>query len=243
MFAPNTISGPGYSVPLPPGFTLAGGMPAFGVYRLLPPGTTLYNIEALLQIRPVQPYDLQPLLQNVYSMDNPMMALAQIANLGLTRVLQVLPVRQAPMPQGLTHIREFDAVNLLQRPVRVMEIVMVGAQTAVEVLVVMSLYRWMDFAAPCLDFVARINLGGVAAQAATELRAVVDQSRRDQIEYQLISPDHAPIPLTSLPTSFGGTTIIHVDTLIQTGNINGTGIAVGTHSTAAVTEAKTPAAP
>ncbi|HTW47416.1 MAG TPA: hypothetical protein VMD92_05680 [Acidobacteriaceae bacterium] len=242
MFAPATISGPGYSVPLPPGFTLAGGMPAFGVYRLLPPGTTSYNVEALLQIRPVQPYDLQPLLQNVYSMDNPMLALAQVANLGLTSVLGVLPVRQVPMPQGLTHIREFDALNMFQMPLRVMEMVMTGTQSAVEILVVMSLYRWMDFVAPCLDFVARINLGGVP-QAAPELRAVVDQSRKDQIEYQLVSPDHAPIPLTSLPTSFGGTTIIHVDTLIQTGNINGTGIAVGTHSTAAVTTEKSPASP
>jgi hypothetical protein len=236
MFAPNTISGPGYSVPLPPGFTLAGGLPAMGVYRLLPPGATPYNVDALLQIRPVQPFDLQ----NVYSMDNPMMALAQVASLGLTNVLGVLPVRQVPMPQGNTHIREFDAVNMFQMPLRVMEIVMIGTQSAVEVLVLMSLYRWMEFAAPCLDFVARINLGG-APQAAPELRAVVDQNRKDQVEYQLVSPNQAPIPLTSLPTSFGGTTIIHVDTLIQTGNINGTGIAVGAHSTAAVTSQNSPA--
>jgi hypothetical protein len=106
----------------------------------------------------------------------------------------------------------------------------------------MSLYRWMDFVAPCLDFVARINLGGFP-QATPQLLAVVDKSRKDQIEYQLVGSDHAPIPLTSLPTSFGGTTIIHVDTLIQTGNINGTGIAVGTHSTAAVTAEKSPASP
>jgi hypothetical protein len=120
---------------------------------------------------------------------------------------------------------------------------MIGMQSAVEVLVVMSLYRWTDFAGPCLDFVARINLGGGIPQAAPQLRAVVDESRKDQIEYQLVSPDHAPIPLTALPTSFAGTTIIHVDTLIQTGNINGTGIAVGTHSTAAVTADKSPASP
>jgi hypothetical protein len=242
MFAPNTISGPGYSAPLPPGFTLAGGFPALGVYRLLPPGATPYNIDALLQIRPVQPGDLQALLQNVYSMDNPMMALAQVASLGLTNVLGVLPVRQVQMPQGLTHIREFNALNLYQMPLRIMEIVMIGTQSAVEVLVLMSLYRWMDFVAPCLDFVGRISLGGVP-QAAPQIRAVVDQNRQDQIEYQLVSPDHAPVPLTALPTSFGGTTIIHVDTLIQTGNINGTGIAVGTHSTAAVTSQSSPVTP
>jgi len=242
MFPPNTISGPGFSVPLPLGFVIADGLPAYGIYRLLPPGSGPLSIDALIQIRPVSPADLPLLLQNVYSMDNPQMALAQVASLGLVSVLGVLPVRQVQMPQGLTHIREFNALNLLQLPLRVMEIVMTGPQSAVEVLVLMSLYRWMEFVAPCLDFVARVNLGGVP-QAAPELRAVVDQNRKDQIEYQLISPDQGPIPLTALPTSYGGTTIIHVDTLIQTGNINGTGIAVGTHSTAAVTSNATTAAP
>jgi len=49
------------------------------------------------------------------------------------------------------------------------------------------------------------------------------------------------VPLTALPTCVGGTVIIHVDTLIQTGNINGTGIAVGTHSTATVKQDAAPA--
>jgi hypothetical protein len=220
-------------VELPPGFTLAAGVPVVGVYRLLPPGVSPFDVEALLQIRPVQPFELQGLLQNLYSFENPAVAQFNAMNLGMAGVLGVLPVRQMQMPQGLTHIREFDAVNFAGIPLRVMVLVMIGAQSAVEVLVVMNLYRWTEFVAPCLDFVGRISLGGVP-QAAPQLRAVVDENHKGQIEYQLVSPNQQPIPLTALPTNVGGTTIIHVDTLIQTGDINGTGIAVGTHSTAVV---------
>jgi len=233
MLQENTISGPGFSVQLPPGFTLAASVPMAGVYRLLPPGVTAFDVQALLQIRPVPPFELQALLQNVYAMENPAVAWTNAINLGLANVTGMMPVRQVQMPQGLTHIREFEGVNMVGYPVRVMEIVMQGPQSSVEVLVLMNLYRWMEFAAPCLDFVGRISLGGVQ-QAAPQLRAVVDEKNKDQIEYQLVRPGQQPIPLTALPTNVGGTTIIHVDTLIQTGNINGTGIAVGTHSTATV---------
>lgn len=233
MFGQNTIAGPGYTAQVPPGFTFAGGMPAMGVYRLIPPGVSPFNIEALLQIRGVQPFELQGLMQNLYAFDNPMVAQINAVNLGLTRVLGVLPVRNEPMPQGQTSIREFDAMNFRGMPLRVMVLVMCGPQSAVEVVVMMNLYRWTEFVAPCLAFVAQISLQGVPQQPA-QLKAVVDQNRTDQIEYQLVSPNHAPVPLTALPTSVGGTVIIHVDTLIQTGDINGTGIAVGTHSTAAV---------
>ena len=52
MFGENTIAGPGYSVQVPPGFTFAGGMPEMGVYRLMPPGVSPFDVEALLQIQP-----------------------------------------------------------------------------------------------------------------------------------------------------------------------------------------------
>jgi hypothetical protein len=234
MFGENTIAGPGYSVQVPPGFTFAGGMPALGVYRLMPPGVSPFDVEALLQIRSVEAFDLQPLLQHLYTLDNPIVAQTSAANLGLCQVLGVLPVRQVAMPQGQTSIREFDAMNPLGLPLRVMVLVMVGPQSAVEVVVMMNLYRWMEFVGPCLAFVGQINLQGMPPQQPAHLQAVVDQNQKDQIEYQLVSPDHAPIPLTAFPTSVAGTVIIHVDTLIQTGNINGTGIAVGPHSTATV---------
>ena len=114
-------------------------------------------------------------------------------------------------------------------PVRVMVIVMQGIQAAVEILLMMNLYRWAEFAAPCLSFVAQVTLAGTAP-APMQLQAVVDKQRTDQIEYQMVSPGRQPIPLTALPTNVGGTTIIHVDTLIQTGDINGTGIAIGSHT-------------
>ncbi len=227
------IAGPGYAVRLPQGFTITENIPAMGLYRLVPPGVSPYNVEALLQIRPVQPFELQALLQNLYNFENPFVAQANAANLGLTRVLGVQPMRDTPMPQGQTSIREFDAVNVRGMPVRVMVLVMVGPQSAVEVVVMMSLYRWTEFVAPCLAFLGLISLQGVPAPA-TQVQAVVDENRKDQIQYQLVSPNHAPVPITALPTSVGGTVIIHVDTLIQTGNINGTGIAVGNHSVATV---------
>lgn len=240
MFPDNMISGQGYAVQVPAGFTFAGGMPAMGIYHLMPPGVSPLNIEAMLQIRPVQPFELAALLQNVYSFENPMVAQMNAMNLGLTTVLGMLPMRQVQMPQGLTHIREFDAINVRGIPVRVMVLVMVGPQSAVEVVVVMSLYRWMNFIAPCLDFVGHISLAG-APQTDTQLQAVVDENHTEQIEYQMIPQGGKPIPFTALPTSVNGTVIIHVDTLIQTGDINGTGIAVGAHSTAAVTGDRVPA--
>lgn len=229
----NTISGPGYAVQLPPGFTLAGGVSIPGVYRLLPPGVSSFDIEALLQIRPVQAFELPALLQVVYSFENPLVAQSQALFLGLSSVLGILPVRQVQLPQGLTHIREFDAVNLFGFPLRIMELIIIGAQSAVEVFVLLNLYRWTEFVAPCLDFVGRISLGGVP-QAAPQLLAVLDQNHRDQIEYQLVGPNHEPIPLTALPTNVGGTIIINIRELIQTGDISGTGIAIGNHSTAIV---------
>lgn len=241
MFGENTIAGPGYTAQVPPGFTFAGGAPAMGVYRLFPPGVSQFDIEAMLQIRSVEPFDLQPLLQGLYTFENPMVAQMNAANLGLGQVLGVLPVREIPMPQGQTTIREFDAMSFSGMPVRVMVMVMRGPQSAVEVVVMMNLYRWTEFVGPCLQFVGQINLQGTLPQQPAQLRAVVDQNQKNQIEYQLVSPDHDPIPLTALPTAFGGTVIIHVDTLIQTGNINGTGIAIGTHSTATVNQDAPPA--
>jgi hypothetical protein len=240
MFGANTIAGPGYTAQIPPGFTIAGGLPAMGVYRLFPPGVSQFDIEAMLQIRSVAPFDLQTLLQNLYTFENPMVAQMNAANLGLSYVLGILPMRAIPMPQGQTAIREFDAMSFSGMPVRVMVLVIRGPQSAVEVVVMMNLYRWTEFVGPCLQFVGQVSLQGSLPQQPTQLQAVVDQNQKDQIEYQLVSPNHAPIPLTALPTSVGGTVIIHVDTLIQTGNINGTGIAIGAHSTATVDQDAAP---
>lgn len=212
---------------------MIAAVPVAGIYRLLPPGVSQFDIQALLQIRSVGPVDLPALMQNLYGFENPVVAWQNAAGLGLVNVTGIMPIRQVQMPQGLTHIREFEAVAMTGFPVRVMVLVIQGTQSAVEVLVMMNLYRWTEFIAPCLDLVGRLSLGG-AAPAPAQIQAVVDTNRKDKIEYRLMGPDNQPIPLTALPTSVGGTTIIHVDTLIQTGNINGTGIVVGTHSAAEV---------
>jgi hypothetical protein len=114
-----------------------------------------------------------------------------------------------------------------------MVIVIEGAQAAVEIVVMMNLYRWTEFAAPCLSIVGQVTLAGTAP-AATQVQAVVDEQRQDQIEYQMVSPGRPPVPLTALPTNVGGTTVINIGTLVETGDINGTGIAIGSHTVSKV---------
>jgi hypothetical protein len=227
------LAGPGYTLALPPGFTVVESMPPLGVYRVLPPGSTPFDREAQVQIRSVQPFELAPLLQNVYAFENPMVAQSNAAGLGIMSVTGMLPVRQEQCPQGTGHIREFEGITMMGFPVRVMEIVIEGPQAAVELLVMMNLYRWTEFAAPCLSLITQLTLAGAPAPQA-QVQAVVDQQRQDQVEYQMVSPGRQPVPLTALPTNVGGTTIIHIDTLVETGDIHGTGIAIGSHTVSKV---------
>lgn len=229
----STLRGPNYSVLPPMGFSLLNGDPFSGTYWLLPPGSHPIDIPAIIQIRPVQPFEVPMLLQNLYGFDNPYMAMLNAMNLGLVNIIGTLPVRQVNLPQGTTHIREFDAVTIRGLPVRVMVIVIQGAQSAVEVVIMVNLYRWVEFISSCLEFVNRINLLGMPSSTGY-LQAVIDRTRTDQIEYQLVNPDNTAIPLTALPTAYGNVTIINVDNSIKTGNIRGTGVVVGSHSTAKV---------
>jgi hypothetical protein len=227
------LVGPGYSLALPPGFTVVESMPPLGVYRVLPPGSTPFDREAQVQIRSVQPFELQPLLQNIYAFENPMVMQSNAAGLGIMNVTGMMPVRQEQFPQGKGHIREFEGITMMGFPVRVMEVVIEGGQAAVELLVMMNLYRWAEFAAPCLSLIAQLTFAGSAAPQG-QVQAVFDEQRQDQIEYQMVSPGQQPVPLTALPTNVGGTTIIHIDTLVETGDINGTGIAIGSHTVSKV---------
>ena len=229
----SVLAGPGYTLALPPGFTVVESMPPLGVYRVLPPGSTPFDRQAQVQIRSVQPFELPTLLQNVYAFENPMVAQSNAAGLGIMSVTGMLPVRQEQFPQGKGHIREFEGITMMGFPVRVMEVVIEGAQAAVELLVLMNLYRWNEFAAPCLSLIAQLTLMGSAAPQA-QVQAVFDEQRQDQIEYQMVSPGQQPVPLTALPTNVGGTTIIHIGTLVETGDINGTGIAIGSHTVSKV---------
>ena len=227
------LVGPGYTLALAPGFTVAESMPAMGTYRILPPGSTPLDRPAQVQIRTVQPFELGQLLQYVYGFDNPMVAQVNAANLGMVSVTGMLPVHQVPLPQGVGHIREFEGLTMMGLPVRVMDIVIVGQQTAVELVVMMNLFRWTEFAAPCLSLIARLTLAG-AAPAPAKLQALIDRNRPDQVEYQMVTPGQQPVALTALPTSVQGITVINYGTIVETGNINGTGIAIGSHTVSKV---------
>jgi hypothetical protein len=109
-----------------------------------------------------------------------------------------------------------------------MEVVIEGPQAAVELLVLMNLLRWTEFAAPCLSLVTQLTLPGAPPPQA-QLQAVVDEQRKDQVEYQIVTQDQT-VPLTTLPTNVQGMTVINYGTIVETGNINGTGIASGSHT-------------
>ncbi|HEV3278742.1 MAG TPA: hypothetical protein VG860_18130 [Terriglobia bacterium] len=238
MYPAQALSGPGYSVQLPPGFTVMNGVPAMGAYWLLPPNSIGPQFPAIVQIRSVPPYEIQMLVQNLYSMENPWVAQRNAANLGLSSVTQVYPTRPIQMPQGVAHTREFDAFTIFGIPVRVMAVVLQGAQAAVEVIVMMNLYRWVEFARPSFELVGNIWLQG-SPPPNLQLQAVVDPNRTDQVQYQFLKLDQTAIPFSSLPTQVGAQIIIQHAEIIQAGNINGTGIVLGSRNiTTATSEVK-----
>ena len=152
------------------------------------------------------------------------------------------------MPQGTGYLREFDAVNFANIPLRVMALVLCGAQSAVEIILMMNLYRWTLFVGPCLALVGNIQLQGAAVQP-TQLQAVVDPAHTSQVEYQLVTPDGRTIPFTSMPAVVNGNVIIHMETIIHNvdnsihaRDISGTGIVLGQHSTTTVTQGGQPTA-
>jgi len=208
-------------------------MPALGVYRLLPPGSTVFDLQAYVQIRSVQPFELPMLLQNIYAFENPMVMQSNAAGLGLMSVTGMMPVRQEQFPQGKGHIREFEGITMMGFPVRVMEVVIEGPQAAVELCVMMNIYRWMEFAGPCLSLIAQLTLAGSAPLQA-EVQAVVDEQRDDQVELRMVVAGGESVPLTALPTQFQGNVIVNIGTIVKTGDINGTGIAIGSHTVAKV---------
>jgi hypothetical protein len=227
------LTGPGYTLALPPGFTVAQSVPPLGAYRVLPPGSTPFDVQAQVQIRGVQQFELQTLLQNVYAFENPMVMQTNAAGLGIMTVTGMQPVRQEQFPQGTGHIREFEGITMMGFPVRVMEVVIEGGQAAVELLMMMNLYRWMEFAAPCLSLIAQLTLVG-SAPPQGEVQAVVDEQRDDQVELQMVVAGGKPVPLTALPTTVQGNVVVNIGTIIKTGDINGTGIAIGSHTVAKV---------
>lgn len=229
------LSGPGYWARVPPSFTVMPLHP-MGVYMLVPPGSHPPPLSpGLVIIDPVHPMAVNPLLHNIYNLENPYLALMNARSLGLANILGVAPARQTMLPGGITHIREFDAVSFSTQPVRAMVLAIVGPQATVKVLVVLNLYRWAEFIGPCLQLVSSISLSGTPSLPA-HLQAVVDEWHRDQVEFRVVTQNNQAFPLTTLPTVYGNVTIINIDESIKAGNVNGTGIVIGRHSTTTVTK-------
>lgn len=233
--SPSILSGPGYAVLVPAGFNLLNGDPYSGTYWLLPPGSTVMDIPAIVQIRPVQPMEVALLLQTLHQFGsgNPYMTMMNASNLGLANITAIRPVRQMPLAQATATMRDFDAVTIRGFPARVMVAVIQGSVGIVEVLVLVNLYRWVEFIGPCLQFIAGINLSGQTPSTG-QIQAVIDRKRQDQVEYQLVNPDRTTTPLAVMPTVVENKIVINIDNSIKTGDINGTGIVVGEHSSANV---------
>lgn len=226
----SVLNGPGYSVRLPRGFTIMAGDPNSGRYSLLPPGSLASEIPAIVQIRPVPRSDLLPLMEKLRQFENPYVAAINAPNLALTNVTNVRPMRNFSLGLITAHIREFDAITFLGFPVRVMSVVMLSlAFSAVEVTIMIGLYRWAEFVGSCLEFVGGITLSGMKP-SRTVVQAVVDTNNKDEVEYHLIQPDGTDSPITSMPAKVGNTVIVNIDRSIKVGNISGTGIVVGNHS-------------
>jgi hypothetical protein len=66
------------------------------------------------------------------------------------------------------------------------------------------------------------------------VQALVDEERDDPGELQMVVAGGKPVPLTALPTTVQGTVVVNSGTIIKTGDINGTGIAIGSHTVAKV---------
>jgi hypothetical protein len=207
-----------------------------GGYILVPPGSHPPPLSpGLVIIDPVHPMAVNPLLHNIYNFEDPYVALMNAQSLGLANILGMAPARQTMLPGGTTHIREFDAVSFSTQPVRVMVLAIVSQQATVKVLVVLNLYRWAEFIGPCLQLISGISLSG-APPVPAHLQAVVDERHRDQIEFRVVTNNNQAFPLTALPTVYGNLTIINIDESIKAGNVSGTGIVIGRHSTATVTK-------
>lgn len=233
-----TLQGPGFALALPPGFQLIGQPLPFN-FLILPPGSDVETVPSVLSVRPVGAPDAPTLLQNLYNLHAPEVAAVNGTNLGLIHISGMGPPRQQPIGEALLHIRELDGVTVRGIPARVM-IVLVQSQLAmVEIICWINLYRWMEFTGACLQLLAGLQLAGTGP-IANGVQAVVDPQRTDQIEYRLVGADHQTTPITALPAVVGGNVVINVEKLvindhsITAGDIHGTGIVLGHHSTASV---------
>ena len=65
----------------------------------------------------------------------------------LLSVLRITPLRQTTLNGVMTLVREFDALSINGQPIRMSAMLLQGPSSAVQCVVGISLYRWVEFAA------------------------------------------------------------------------------------------------
>jgi hypothetical protein len=220
---------------LPPGFMSTPPDPMSGGTFAWPPGSTPPpNSPALIWVLPVMPPYLPGLVQHYYNFDNPMVAAYNAQSLGLLSVLRITPLRQTTLNGVMTLVREFDALSINGQPIRMSAMLLQGPSSAVQCVVGISLYRWVEFAGSTLQFVANLQLDGTYA-APGEVRTLIDKNNLNHVEMQLVNADSSVVaPIMSLPTTVGQSQVfqIHIEAggSISFGDVKGTNVQIGDHN-------------
>ena len=177
----NTLNGMGYSAQLPAGFN-AMPVDAMGGYWVLPPGSAPPPYSpALIWLEPVMPQFLPVLLQTYYNFDNPMVAMSNAQSLGLMNVLGVAPLRQTNLNGASALVREFDGMSLNGTPMRMSGLLLQGPTSALQVIIGINLYMWVQFTGPSMQFLAGIRLQGTA-EVGGGVRSVIDPNNLSQVQ-------------------------------------------------------------
>ncbi len=232
---PNLWRGPGYSVLMPPGFSALPPDPMSGSTYAWPSGSWgPPNGPALVWLLPISPFQVQNLRQHYLNFDNPMVAAMNAQSLGLLNVLRIAPLRQTVLNGANALVREFDALSLNGQPVRMSAILLFGPQSTLQCIVGISLYRWVEFVGPTLQFVGNLQLDGTSASPG-EVRSVIDRNDLNRVEMQVVNADRSVAPIMSMPTAVAGTPVfqIHVEAggSIRFGDVQGTNVQIGNHNT------------
>lgn len=231
----NTLNGYGYSVQMPPGFMSMPSDPISGGSIAWPAGSTPPPYSpALIWLQPIMPFQLPVLLQNYYNFDNPMIATFNAQSLGLMSVLRITPLRQTTLNGVTTLVREFDALSINGEPKRMSAMLLQGPNSALQCIVGISIFRWVEFAGSTLQFVANIQMSGTSAPPG-EVRTMIDKNNLNRVEMQLVNANSSVVtPIMSLPTAVGDTKIFEIHVAaggsISFGDVKGTNVQIGDHN-------------
>lgn len=231
----NTLTGYGYSVQMPPGFMYTPPDPMTGGSFAWPAGSTPPpSSPALIWLLPIMPAYLPGLIQHYYSFDNPMVATFNVQSLGLMSVTRIAPLRQTTLNGASALVREFDAMSMDAAPIRMSAMLLQGPYSALQCIVGINLYRWVEFAGSTLQFVANVQMNGTYANPG-EVRTLIDKNNLNHVEMQVVNADRSEVaPIMNLPTRVGEAQVfeIHVQAggTISFGDVKGTNVQFGDHN-------------